>query len=492
MNKRQGAQTRSTFSRIFAPTAVMLVLSFLVIGGAFWLIAYRTNFLGQRETLRTSACEVADVAAQGVQGTSLQAGKPLRSYLALINRITGYHFVITDTQGTVILTSDAAAVPDGLRVGEEEMSQALLGGEYAGVGGLGGLYAGRFVSVGVPVFDSGGKTVGAVFVSAEIAGIRSAVSQFLKILIGVSLLVIAGSFLWSFYYTRRFTRPLGRMAEASREFAQGNFGARVDENLQEAEVRALAVSFNNMADSLERAEEGRREFIANISHELKTPMTSISGYVDGILDGVIPAEKQADYLRIVSSETKRLSRLVTEMLEISRVEAEEGGEERMQIFDLCELARQVLLSQEKKITDRKLDVDVRFDEPVQVVANTDGITRVIYNLLDNAVKYSDEGTTITLDIAEEGGKAVFSVSDVGKPISPEERDRIFERFHKADRSRKTEGLGLGLYLVKQIMARHKEDVWCETDGARTTMRFTLPLSGTSEKPAKRERGKEEA
>ena len=487
-------QTRSTFFRIFAPTAAMMVLSFLVIGSAFGLIAYRTNFVSQRDTLRTSASEVAEAASQGVQGTSLQTGKPLRTYLSLINRITGYHFVITDNSGAVLLTSDSdRAAAASLRVGENEMSDVLLGGEYAGVGGLGGLYSGSFVSVGVPILSSGGNTVGAVFVSTETAGILGMIRQFLKIFVGVGALVIAACCVWAFCYTNRITRPLKRMAEASREFARGNFGARVETDIREQEVRELALSFNNMADSLEQSEERRREFISNISHELKTPMTSISGYVDGILDGVVPAEKQGDYLRIVSSETKRLSRLVSEMLEISRVEAEEGGEERMQIFDLCELARQVLLSQEKRINDRNLDVDVLFDEPVRVVANTDGITRVVYNLLDNAVKYSDEGTTITLDIKAQGDKAVFSVSDIGKPISPEERDKIFERFHKADRSRKTEGLGLGLYLVKQIMARHKEDVWCETDGARTTMRFTLPLSGPDEaRPAKRERNREEA
>jgi len=476
MGKRP-RRMRSTFSRIFSNTAIMLLLSFLVMGTAFAGLSYHTNFKGRTDTLSVSATEVAAMTAPFASGGKIQANRSLAGYLNLAAGVSGNHIIVCDSSGRVLVSSDSESeMANILAVSDEIIGRVMLNGEYIGVGNLGGLYLTSYLSVGEPVVSAYGDTVGAVFVSTEVSDISSMIMQFVRIFVSVGVLVIAASCVWAFYYTRRITRPLGRIAEASREFARGNLNVRVDENVGDTEVHELAVSFNNMAESLEKSEERRREFIANISHELKTPMTSIGGYVDGILDGVLPAEKQESYLRIVSSETRRLSRLVSEMLEISRVEAQQGAEERMEIFDLCELARQVLLSREQKITDRGLDVDVRFDEAIRVVANTDGITRVIYNLLDNAIKYSDEGTVVTLDIVKLGSKAVFSVSDIGTPISPEERDRIFDRFHKADRSRRAEGLGLGLYLVKQIMARHNEDVWCETDGKRTTMRFTLPLA----------------
>ncbi len=477
---------RSTFSRIFGATASMLLLSFVVLGAAFGIIAYRTNIGSRTASLHASAARISDMATPLTVLGSLKGNSRFAGYLNLVSEVSGYHIIICDVTGRVLSSSDTDNMDaNHLQVGPDVIGQVILSGKYSGVGSLGGLYSSDYLSVGMPVISAFGNTMGAVFVSTEVADIRAMIMRLLYILIWVGTFVTFVSCLWAFYYTRRLTRPLGRVAEASREFARGNLKARVEEQSNNIEIHELAVSFNNMAASLERSEERRRDFVANISHELKTPMTSIGGYVDGILDGVIPQSKQEDYLKIVSSEVKRLNRLISEMLEISRVEAAEGGEERYEIFDLCELARKVLLSQEKKITDRKLDVDVMFDAPVKVVANTDGITRVIYNLLDNAVKYSDEGSMITLDISEVGGKVVFSVSDVGRPISPDERERIFERFHKADRSRKTEGLGLGLYLVKQIMARHNEDVWCETDGARTTMRFTLPKAEVEERKSTR-------
>jgi signal transduction histidine kinase len=162
------------------------------------------------------------------------------------------------------------------------------------------------------------------------------------------------------------------------------------------------------------------------------------------------------------------------MLELSRIESEEDIDLNKQKFDLCECTRLVILGLEKRITERNLSIEAEFDCAVEVFAEPDSITRVIYNLLDNAIKYSYEGTTIKISISRKDDKVHFSVTDTGKPISPEERELIFDRFHKTDRSRRSEGLGLGLYMVKRILTKHGEDVFCECEGSTTTMRFTLP------------------
>jgi len=451
--------------------SALLLTSFLILGTAFGVLAYQFNLSDKREALNANAEAVRNLAASPIITRS-----QLQSSIELISEISGSHIVICSASGVVTASSDAAALTNDLWVGEEALRPTLLKGEYFGIGTLGGLYMHRYASVGLPLVSVMGNTIGAVFVSTPLQNLQQFIVQFIRIFVFSAAAVLLFSCVWAYLYARRLAKPLRRMTVASREFARGNFSARVDEALPDLEMHELAVSFNNMARDLQETEQRRREFIASISHELKTPMTSIGGYVDGLLDDVVPEEKKLPYLRVVSSEIKRLSRLVTQMLEISRMESDADGEFRKQSFDLCEMTRQVVLGQEKKFTDKKLDVDIRFDLPVVVAGDPDGITRVIYNLVDNAVKYSFEETVIVLDIEKQADKALFSITDTGNPVSPEELDRIFERFHKTDRSRKSDGLGLGLYLVHNIIGKHGEDVWCESEAGVTTMKFTLSLA----------------
>ena len=227
------------------------------------------------------------------------------------------------------------------------------------------------------------------------------------------------------------------MAKVANAFGHGDLDARVriEEDLSE-EVEELALAFNNMASPLLKSAYQRQEFVANVSHELKTPMTTIAGYIDGILDGTIPPEKVRYYLQIVSDETKRLSRLVRSMLDISRLQDQSIPEEKKMHFDLEECAGQVLITFEQKINAKKLEVDVDMPmHPVYTMAVQDSITQVIYNLIDNAVKFCPEGGTLGLKIREGGGKAYVSVSNTGQTIPAEELPLLFDRFHKLDKSR---------------------------------------------------------
>ena len=207
-------------------------------------------------------------------------------------------------------------------------------------------------------------------------------------------------------------------------------------------------------------------------------MTTISGYVDGLLDGTLPAERARYYLQIVSDETKRLSRLVRSMLDISRLQDETIPEEKKVQFDLEEVLGQVLITFEKKITDKKLDVDVDMPEhPVFTFASQDMITQVIYNLLDNAVKFCPEGGILGLSIKIGSNKVYVSVSNTGETIPPEELPLVFDRFHKIDKSRSQnrDGWGLGLYIVKTIVGSHGENISVSSRDGKTEFTFTLPL-----------------
>ena len=240
----------------------------------------------------------------------------------------------------------------------------------------------------------------------------------------------------------------------------------------------MAVAFNSMADSLEKSEQRRREFVANVSHELKTPMTSIAGFADGILDGTIPPEKEKEYLRIISSETQRLSRLVRKMLDVSRIQSTDTKTLLKKNFDIEEVIVRSLAGLEKKITDRGLDVDVQMpEEPIQVLGDEDGITQVVYNLLDNAAKFADAGSTIGVSLWKQGEKAYVAVRDRGATIPPEELPLVFERFHKTDKSRSQDkdGVGLGLYLVKTIIQNHGEEITVSSRDGLTEFKFSLQI-----------------
>ncbi len=281
------------------------------------------------------------------------------------------------------------------------------------------------------------------------------------------------------YLMRSQYQPLQDMAVAVRRFGHGELDVRIPVGGKNTEeIDELAVAFNNMAVSLEQSELRRREFVANISHELKTPMTTIAGFMDGMLDGTIPQEHYREYMQTVSKEVRRLSRLVRSMLEISRLQSQGIPDENKQIFDICEQAGQTLFNFEQKINDRGLHVTVDFpDHPLEVFAEKDSITQVIYNLIDNAVKFCNPDGELTLRIVLGTTKALISISNTGATIPEDELPRIFERFHKADKSRSSDrdGVGLGLYIVRTIILSHGEDITITSRDGLTTFTFTLAL-----------------
>ena len=244
------------------------------------------------------------------------------------------------------------------------------------------------------------------------------------------------------------------------------------------DVNELALSFYNMADSLQKSEYRRQVFVANVSHELKTPMTTIAGFADGILDGTIPAQKQEYYLQLISQETKRLNRLVRSMLDVSKLHEQEGiPDEQKTQFDITDCVGRVLLTFEKKILSKKLDGKVNLpDYPLYTSAQEDQIVQVIYNLLDTAVKFCPEEGVLGLQITEQGSIIYVSISNTGPTIPPAELPLVFDRFHKIDKSRtERDGWGLGLYIVKTIVCAHGEDLSVTSKDDKTEFTFTLPL-----------------
>ena len=454
---------------------LVVALSFVGIGRNYLISEYR-------EDMVNSAREVSRTAA-AIAPTDSLSSWVLGMTLSSVANSTGNQVFIANPEGVIVTCSDRRPVCEhmGYKLPDDIMHQLSANGSINQITNLGGLYdTNRYVVAQPIIVADTGETLGYVFVTNVIDNMLGAWSTFLGVTAVVTAAVFIAALAISLVYSKRMARPLDEMAAASRKFARGDFSVRVRQEDDTAdEMGSLIESFNKMADSLEKAEARRSEFIANISHELRTPMTTISGFADGILDGTIPKEDEEKYLISIRDETRRLSRLVRDMLDVSQMKARAADPSKRTVFDLTELVLQTLLSFESRATKKGLDVDPQLpDNHIMVRADKDAITQVIYNLLDNAVKFAHEGTCITVRLYKDNGKAYVSVKDVGETIPPDDLPFIFDRFHKSDRSRSldTTGVGLGLYLVKSIINSHDEDIAVRSEDGVTEFVFTLALA----------------
>ncbi len=472
---------RSTYGRILFSATLVLLLALLVVG-----ISLRALLNKHLTNSTFSELEQeADVLAQLTSSYGSRGSASGMDYLFNLDtalRITESDAVICDPNGRVLLCSDQllGCEHQGMAIGKDYVNRVVEDGSARDTGYIEGLYDEARYIYATPVYTQQGELMGVVVMSRTTQDAQTLMDEMTDVYLPLAALVIIVSVFVIALYVRRQTHPLYEMARTARSFGHGNLDARVDTSRKHPrEVEELALAFNNMASSLQKSEYQRQEFVANVSHELKTPMTTIGGYVDGILDGTIPPEKSRQYLQIVSDETKRLSRLVRSMLDISQLHTEEGiPEERKTRFDLCEAAGQVLITFERKIISKGVQVEVEMPEhPVFTLANADYVTQVIYNLLDNAVKFCPEGGVVGLRIRESDHKAHISIYNDGETIPPEELPLLFDRFHKLDKSRSQnrDGWGLGLYIVRTIVCSHGENISVSSRDGRTEFTFTMPL-----------------
>ncbi len=473
---------KTTSGRNFSTAVFILLLTLVLVGTAFQALVkdYMTD--NAVEDLQKNGTAIAKLAAAYYADGSLD-DREFMVNLDVASQVTGADAVICDSNGHVIICSNVLSGCDhnDLWVKSDYMEKVIQNNGDVSTGLIQGLYSEVRYVVSTPIVDSlTGKIYGIVIVSTPTDETTAILTRIQSIFMAVSVLVILISVVVMIIITRHQSNPLREMTNAARSFGHGDFEARVKiEDDYPEDVADLALAFNNMASELQKSEYQRKEFVANVSHELKTPMTTISGYIDGILDGTIPEERRRHYLQIVSDETKRLSRLVRSMLDISRLQDESGiPEDKKHPFDVEECAGQVLVTFEQKINGKNLDVDVEMPEhPVYIMANQDYITQVIYNLLDNAVKFCPSGGTLGLKIREGSSKAYISISNDGDTIPPDELPLVFDRFHKLDKSRSQnrDGWGLGLYIVKTIVCCHGENISVTSRDGKTEFTFTMPL-----------------
>ncbi|MCF2663137.1 HAMP domain-containing histidine kinase [Oscillibacter valericigenes] len=480
--KRLKNQFKGLYWRHMLVTVGMVALTLFLLGASFFSLSYNyarnqtSEEIGGRARILSRLSVSYLESGRYLDMEELRNDRDFQKLATFAATVSDVQFLICDTDGHVLLTTDGQLEGQVLTMPEEMTREVLEDGQAARRDDLGGLYEKKRFIVGVPaVSPVSGAAVGEVFAVAATTSLDNMWQGFIGLFFMTAFVVLMISFMASSVTTMRQIQPIREMAAATRQYAEGNFDIRMNDYGREDEIGELAASFNNMAESLQQTERQRREFIANISHELKTPMTTIAGYTDGILDGTIPPENERQYLQIISNESRRLSRMVRRMLDVSQLQAMDplrGGNH----FDVCESMRRVLISMEKKINDRHLDVDADIpEEPILVLGDTDMITQVIYNLLENAAKFAREGSTLYLGVTTLDGKARVTVRNLGDTIPAEELPLLFERFHKSDKSRSEDkdGVGLGLYIVKTILEQHHEKINVTSENGVTTFTFSL-------------------
>lgn len=475
---------KTMFSRQFFMTACLILVCILLLGISFRVFIQSYVSGQQEENLYSSAQAAANLAAAYETAGPLETNWDFRINLTFAADAAGTETLICDADGQVILCSCGQPVCEhiGMAVSQDYVLEVAESGKVTGTGILQGLYAERRYVVAVPIWSGYSQgLLGIVIASTEHTEVSGLISQVTDIFVLTGTAVLLFALVAISALMRSTSQPLKRLANAARRFGHGELDVRVelDESNPE-EITELALAFNNMAQSLEKSERQREEFVANISHELKTPMTTIAGFMDGMLDGTIPASEHRHYMQVVSDEVRRLSRLVRSMLEISRLQSQGIPDSKKSVFDVCETAGSVLVSFEQKITQKDLEVRVELPEdPVYTWAEQDAITQVIYNLLDNAVKFCQSGGTLGLKVQPEEQKLFVTISNTGLTIPEQELSLIFDRFHKTDKSRSVDrdGVGLGLYIVKTIILSHGEDIRVTSRDGVTEFIFSLPAAG---------------
>jgi len=474
---------KSVFTKYMTSFALLIAMSFMLL--VFTVSTMLTSYsINSKSAIMNKAVESVAISVQTYRTIENKSTltEALNEHTAEILTELGGYASLSDSEiyivacdGTLIATSDDRYTAGSMFMNESVVSQAAADSTKYALSNIEGTFGeNRLNSIRSVVSDN--NVEGIIIVSSTSAQDKTLYSAMIKTILLASAWILLAALVIVYIISQRIIDPLRKISQAAKSFARGNFSERVYVSGHD-EVAELAEAFNNMAGVLEKNEENRNSFLGNVSHDLRTPMTVISGFVDGIRDGTIPPEKHDYYLEIISTEVRRLSRLVNTLLEISRMQS---GERKLNIshFNVSEKARQVLLSFEKKIDDKKLNIEFNNDEDVSVSADTDLIHQVLYNLMDNAVKFTPVNGTIAVSIETKDKKAWIRIRNTGEGIPPDELPNIFERFYKSDRSRGLDktGTGLGLYIAKTNVNMHGEQIICRSkQNEFTEFEFSLPL-----------------
>lgn len=436
----------------------ILLISFGFFGAGISFV-YTRQYMNEQEQQLILQGERFKESMSSLYFTGVVDMSRMSFELQIMEKYMGASVFFMNNKGQVSLVSESLNQQwIGQTITDEAVSIVLDGRVATVKGKIGGMFNETVLTVGYPI-KAGDKIIGGVFMCKPITVIQEATREMRGVVVGCMIPVFIIGAILIYYSTKRIIMPLRDMNDAAKIIADGNFKNRIEVKSGD-EVGQLAESFNNMAESLEKTENNRQKFIANISHDLRSPLTSIQGFISAIADGTIPIEKQSHYLNIVLEETSRLTKLANDMTDLSKAEA---GAVKLELcqFDINDMIRESFNVFETRLSAKKIRTEALFEEKfTMVVADPNMIQRVIHNLLDNAIKFTPEEGEIIVETTVKGDKVYVGVKDSGGGITREEQKKVFERFFKADSSRGLDkgGVGLGLSIVKEFIKAHGEKI----------------------------------
>ena len=477
---------RNTISReFFATIAAVLVLGLSVMC-AIQAALSAAYFIGERKSSLTDVLNGATALSERFADEGSIVTKPLQgedvlerahSGFELFNTASGALVFIADENGQILLhTGDDAFT--GAGVPASYIDELNEGYDIFETGTLDGVYCAKYYTAGRRI-TVGGQD-GYLFAASPMAALGSYMTDMLT-MFGISaavILILCSILCW--VLAKRITGPIEDISEAARRLGSGDFTARapVDGCVELAD---FATTFNNMAARLQTIDNSRGQFMGNIAHELRTPMTTIKGFIDGMLDGTIPPENQNHYLGIVSQEVGRLTRLIKNMLDITKLEA---GEYKVNAttYDIWESITSVVFGAEQRLEANNIQISGFAPTKTLVLADQDLVYQVIYNLVDNAIKFCNVGGEIRFSVTQSKGAVTVGVRNTGAGIAPEALPYVFDRFYKEDKSRglNTTGSGLGLHICKVLINLSGGKIWVDSkEGEYCEFLFTLPAPPSS-------------
>lgn len=443
---------KSVFSEFFTLCAAIISAAIVCVAVVLIIISSEFYKNDKKGYLITNADMIMSITKLSIDSADGVNTDYLNNIYLNVTDTTEIVFTLTDSNGVALVCSEAPPCSHtGRKIGEDILNKVGDEGFFE-LSSLNHFYPSTVFNL-VYKFRSAGNEY-YLFSKLSDTPLQQYLTKLIVALAIASLAILVLVFVAIYAAVKHLMTPVKEMTLAAKRFGNGDFSEKLYVP-EDNEFGFLANSLNEMASSLEAIEENRKSFISNVSHELRTPMTTIGGFVDGILDGTIPKEKHKYYLRIVSEEIDRLARLVKSMLNISKYEA---GEMEMtkETFDLMPLLVKVLLMFEQRIDEKHVEIRGIEHGRFMVSADSDLMQQVLYNLVENAVKFVNDGGYIEFAFENRDGSSVIRIRNSGEGLKANEISKVFDRFYKADASRGIDktGVGLGLSIVRSIIKLH--------------------------------------
>lgn len=464
---------KSLFAKLVLTFIIIITCSFVVLG-AFLSIWFEGYYFDQRSLQLDNEAKIMEPIVEEYLDSKLSSEK-MTDTLTYISKYIYADIWIVDSSGYVYAVSDNKSNKlIGKKILGDELETLKDGKTIDKRWTFNSLFTLPVHSYIRPIYGPGVGFVGAVIMNTSIYDIKEPLKRVYYIIwISAIIAILSSSFVIYYFASWILIKPLGKINEASKKIAKGDISKRVVVKSND-EIGELADSFNIMADSLEKVDKNRSDFISNVSHELRSPMTSINGFISGILDGVIPKEKERYYLMVTQNEIGRLNRLINDLLDLSAIQS---GNIKLNIqqVNIEELIKETVIKFEQRIKDKEINIELSFQQGNNLACcDKDRMEQVLTNLMDNAIKYGIIGGNMEIRTETFEGKLIVSIYNDCEEISADDLSHMFERFYKKDRSRTSKSsTGLGLPIARSILLLQGNEIWAEKRDKGIEFIFTL-------------------